>query len=218
LVLNPSVEIGETGAVTPQDWFSSEIGTEWSTAYARTGAKSLRINIINATAEWIGKVTSVHEGYTYGVYGFFRGEVTANQFLLTVKWFSDLEGLNLIAESNTPISVGNYTEWSRLGAVFTAPKETKSCEIVFRAVNSSGDMYGDDFEVRRAESLTSFINGLTMALVIYIISYYIIKWRFIYKVEKQQKLLTTGIGIYFLSWIVSWVLLYTIIAWLLSSS
>ncbi|MGC9345261.1 MAG: hypothetical protein ACP5ER_00505 [Candidatus Bathyarchaeales archaeon] len=65
---------------------------------------------------------------------------------------------------------------------------------------------------------STFMNGLSMALVIYIISYYIIKPKFIYKVEKQQKLLTTGIGIYFLSWIVFWVLLYTIIAWLLSSS
>jgi hypothetical protein len=31
-------------------------------------------------------------------------------------------------------------------------------------------------------------------------------------VQKPQKLLTAGIGIYFLSWIVFWTLLYTILA------
>ena len=212
LVPNPSVEIGETGAVTPHDWFSSEIGTEWSIAYARTGARSSRINITNATAEWRGNVSPVHEEYTYQVYGFFRGEVTADQFFLTVRWFSDLEGLNFIVESNISIPVGNYSEWSRLGDIFTAPKGAKSCEIAFRAVNGSGDMYGDDFEVRRTESLTSFMNGILIALVTYLISYYIIKFKFSYKVEKPRKLLTTGIGIYFISWLAFWILLYTIIA------
>jgi len=56
------------------------------------------------------------------------------------------------------------------------------------------------------------MNGLSIALVIYLISYYIIKSKFSLKVEKQQKLVTMGIGIYFISWIVFWVLLYTITA------
>jgi len=62
-----------------------------------------------------------------------------------------------------------------------------------------------------------FMTSLSMALVIYLISYYIIKSKFLLKVEKPRKLLTTGIGIYFLSWLFLWVLLYTIIAWVLSS-
>jgi hypothetical protein len=60
--------------------------------------------------------------------------------------------------------------------------------------------------------LNAFFNSLSLALIVYIISYYIIKRKFILEVEKPQKLASTGIGIYFISWIVFWVLLYTIIA------
>ncbi|MCK4433991.1 hypothetical protein KAU92_00775 [Candidatus Bathyarchaeota archaeon] len=59
---------------------------------------------------------------------------------------------------------------------------------------------------------TLFMNGLSIALVIYLISYYILKSRFSLEVEKPQKLVTTGIGIYFISWIALWTLLYTLIA------
>jgi len=61
-------------------------------------------------------------------------------------------------------------------------------------------------------TFNTFMNGISMALVTYLISYYIIKFKFTHKVEKPQKLLTTGIGIYFISWLVFWVILYTIIA------
>jgi hypothetical protein len=55
------------------------------------------------------------------------------------------------------------------------------------------------------------MNGITIALAIYLVSFYIIKNKFLLQVEKQSKLATTGIGIYFISWIVSWIILYTII-------
>jgi hypothetical protein len=58
----------------------------------------------------------------------------------------------------------------------------------------------------------TLMNGASIALVIYLISYYIIKSKFSLKVEKPQKLVTMGIGIYFISWITFWTLLYTIIA------
>lgn len=54
-------------------------------------------------------------------------------------------------------------------------------------------------------------NGIAFAFIVYVLSYYIIKPKFILKVEKPQKILMTGIGIYLLSWLVFWVLLYTII-------
>lgn len=57
-----------------------------------------------------------------------------------------------------------------------------------------------------------FIDGLCLALIMYLISYYVIKSAFINKVQKPQKLFTTGIGIYMLSWIVFWTLLYTALA------
>jgi len=57
-----------------------------------------------------------------------------------------------------------------------------------------------------------FLNGTSIALVVYLLSYYVIKALFMAKVEKPQKLFTMGIGIYFLAWIVFWILLYTLIA------
>lgn len=56
------------------------------------------------------------------------------------------------------------------------------------------------------------MNGLAIAIIIYIVSYYVIKNRFMQQVEKPQKLLTMGIGIYFLTWIVFWILMFTVIA------
>ena len=56
------------------------------------------------------------------------------------------------------------------------------------------------------------LNGSSFAIIVYMISYYVIKFKFKNVVEKPAKLVTTGIGVYWLSWIVFWVLLYTIIA------
>lgn len=59
--------------------------------------------------------------------------------------------------------------------------------------------------------LNTFLNGLTIALLVYLITYYaVFKPLYTKKVEKQSKLMTQGIGIYFLAWAVSWVLIYTI--------
>jgi len=66
--------------------------------------------------------------------------------------------------------------------------------------------------VKENPTYTTLLNGVSIALVIYLISYYVIKSKFSLKVEKPQKLVTTGIGIYFISWIAFWTLLYTIIA------
>jgi PKD repeat protein len=53
------------------------------------------------------------------------------------------------------------------------------------------------------------INGITVALAVYILTYYLLKWRFINKVEKPTKILTMGIGAYFLTFIFCWVLFVT---------
>jgi hypothetical protein len=59
--------------------------------------------------------------------------------------------------------------------------------------------------------LNTFLNGLTIALLVYLVTYYIFKARFWTKVEKQSKIMTMGIGIYFFTWIVFWILLYSLI-------
>jgi len=60
-------------------------------------------------------------------------------------------------------------------------------------------------------SYTVFMNGITIALAIYLVSYYVIKAKFALQVEKQSKFMTQGIGIYFFTWLVFWVLIYTIL-------
>jgi len=61
---------------------------------------------------------------------------------------------------------------------------------------------------------SSVFQGASLAIIFYIITYYIIKNKFFIKVEKPSKLFTQGIGAYFLTWIVSWVLFYTLVLWL----
>lgn len=57
---------------------------------------------------------------------------------------------------------------------------------------------------------TPLINSITVALLIYFITYYILKPIYKNKIEKQSKILSTGIGMYFFAWIAFFVLLYTI--------
>jgi len=60
-------------------------------------------------------------------------------------------------------------------------------------------------------SLYTFLNGITIALLVYIISYYALKAKFYNKVEKQSKIMSMGIGIYFIAWAVFFILSYSII-------
>jgi hypothetical protein len=210
LAFNPSVETGNAGTTAPQNWSSSGNGTEWSVNYARTGSRSLRIDVSNASAEWRGGVGRICGGSVYHVNGFFFGRVIAGQFLLTIRWFSDSQKLALLGEDN--LTLGNYTQWLPQEGDFTAPSGAESCEIVFRAVGGSGYLYGDDFEVRQTEPVQSFFNSASIALIVYIASYYLLKSKFGTKVAKPQKILTAGIGIYLLAWIVVWALLYSIMA------
>jgi len=56
---------------------------------------------------------------------------------------------------------------------------------------------------------TPLVNGISVALAVYLVTYYVIKWRFMNKVDKPTKLFTMGIGVYFLTFILCWVLLIT---------
>ncbi|UCG36277.1 MAG: hypothetical protein JSV64_06600 [Candidatus Bathyarchaeota archaeon] len=57
----------------------------------------------------------------------------------------------------------------------------------------------------------TLLTGLSFALLFYLATYYIIKFRFLSKVEKSSKLMTQGIGIYFFGWIVSWTFIISLI-------
>jgi len=56
----------------------------------------------------------------------------------------------------------------------------------------------------------NLFNGLTAALLVYIVTYYIYKSRFAAKVEKPTKIFTMGIFAYFLTWLVTWIFFYTV--------
>jgi hypothetical protein len=59
--------------------------------------------------------------------------------------------------------------------------------------------------------LYTFVNGVTIALLIYLLSYYAIKAKFMNKVEKQSKIMTQGIFMYFIAWAVFFILFYSIL-------
>jgi PKD repeat protein len=56
---------------------------------------------------------------------------------------------------------------------------------------------------------TPIINGITVGLAVYLVSFYVIKWQFMNKVEKPTKILTMGIGAYALTFVFCWVLFVT---------
>ena len=62
-----------------------------------------------------------------------------------------------------------------------------------------------------SNSFNTFLNGVTIALAVYLISYYVLKAKFMNKVEKQSKIMTMGIFIYFIAWAVFFILFYSIL-------
>jgi hypothetical protein len=59
--------------------------------------------------------------------------------------------------------------------------------------------------------LYTFVNGITVALAIYLLSYYVLKAKFANQVEKQSKIMSMGIFIYFIAWAVFFILFYSIL-------
>jgi len=59
----------------------------------------------------------------------------------------------------------------------------------------------------------SLFSNISVAILVYVVAYYIYKWRFLALVEKPSKIVTQGIGAYFLTWIVALGLFYTLWVW-----
>jgi hypothetical protein len=66
------------------------------------------------------------------------------------------------------------------------------------------------FLLGNTSGITSFVNSFTIALVIYLASYYVLRPIFKNKIEKQSKILSTAIGMYFFTWLPFFVLFYTL--------
>jgi hypothetical protein len=58
--------------------------------------------------------------------------------------------------------------------------------------------------------ITTLVNSITVALLIYFVTYYILRGFYKSKIEKQSKILSTAIGMYFFSWLSFFVLFYTV--------
>jgi len=56
----------------------------------------------------------------------------------------------------------------------------------------------------------SLLAGVSVAMALYLLTYYVFKQRFVAKVENPSKVFTTGIGAYFIVWVVAWTLFYTV--------
>lgn len=93
--------------------------------------------------------------------------------------------------------------WIRLGLGITAA-------VLSTLYSVAAGVFANPL-IDRPLDITVLLNSLSIALLVYLVSYYIIKAKFATRVDKQSKLLSTGIGVYFLAWIVSWTLLYTIL-------
>ncbi len=59
--------------------------------------------------------------------------------------------------------------------------------------------------------INTLLNGITVALFVYIVSYYILKLKYVSRLEKPSKVATMGIFIYFFTWLIVWVLTLTAI-------
>ncbi len=57
--------------------------------------------------------------------------------------------------------------------------------------------------------ISTLINSITVALLVYFITYYILRAAYKDKIEKQSKILSTGIGMYFFAWIAFFAIFYT---------
>ena len=58
--------------------------------------------------------------------------------------------------------------------------------------------------------LSSLIDSFTIALLIYLVSYYPLKAKYSKKIEKQSKILSTAVIMYFLAWLPFFVLFFTL--------
>lgn len=103
---------------------------------------------------------------------------------------------------------------NKKGASWMKPSESlywvrASLGVVIGALSA---LYGYATGVPKSSNdLNNLFLGLSFALLFFIMTYYLLKLHYIDKFEKKSKIITTGIGIYFLLWIVTWVLIHTLI-------
>ncbi len=66
------------------------------------------------------------------------------------------------------------------------------------------------FVLGATNSITTLVNCFTVALIVYLASYYALKAMYKNKIEKQSKILSTAVAMYFFAWLPFFILFYTI--------
>jgi len=67
------------------------------------------------------------------------------------------------------------------------------------------------FLIGNMTNIDTLVNSFTIALIVYIASYYVLKAVFQNKIEKQSKILSTAVLMYFFAWLPFFILFYTMI-------
>jgi zinc transporter ZupT len=106
-----------------------------------------------------------------------------------------------------------YCKVKRKGAGWMKPSESlywirASLGVVIGALSALYD-YAIGWSLGK-NTLNDFFTGLAFAFMFFIITYYILKLYYFDKFRKKSKVMSTGIGIYFLLWIVVWILVNTV--------
>ncbi|MGA3061025.1 MAG: hypothetical protein ABSD92_11745 [Candidatus Bathyarchaeia archaeon] len=66
------------------------------------------------------------------------------------------------------------------------------------------------FQLGNFTQVQTLIDSFTVALIVYLASYYVLKAMYKDKIEKQSKILSTGIAMYFFAWLPFFILFFTI--------
>jgi len=62
-----------------------------------------------------------------------------------------------------------------------------------------------------ALNIQDILTSMSVGMLLYLVTNYVLRRKFVDKVEATSKLATTGIGVYFITWFVAWILLYTLL-------
>lgn len=95
--------------------------------------------------------------------------------------------------------------WMRVALGAVAGLISTSTILLFQTIDPSVSL------LTLISSMNTLLNGITIALLIYLIGYYVIKAKYSSKIEKQSKIMSMGIFIYFFTWLIVWVLTLTVI-------
>ena len=161
LVYNPSLEVG---IKYPDYWFQSDpelVKTPWRINYARSGSKSIGLNVSGENSNWRSNIFPVQPLQHYLVRCYIKGSVKSGTWILKIRWFNYSEpdpSKYLVGENFTWIPPQKYSNWTQIILYdFMCPSQARYADVIFEAYNGTGELYADDFEVRKIIDYGTFI-------------------------------------------------------------